>query len=79
MICNTDDFNRTKLVAYFTDDKTMNFTKMMVLFDEGQDIWGAMHYPAACEYDGYLYVIATKGYENNARGANLFKINLNEI
>ncbi len=44
-------------------------------------MWGAMHYPAACEYDGYLYIIATKAYYNNEnqRGAELFKINLKGI
>lgn len=79
LICNTDKFNRTRLTVYFTEDKRMSFTKRLELFDTDEDIWGAMHYPAACESDGYLYVIATKGYENGKRGAELFKIDLKEI
>lgn len=50
-----------------------------MLFDTDEDIWGAMHYPAACEYDGYLYIIATSGYTDGTRGAQLYKINLQEI
>ncbi len=79
MICNTDKFDRSKLAVYFSDDEKLIFTKKLVLFDADKGIWGAMHYPAACEYNGYLYVIATKGYENGERGAQLFKINLEEI
>jgi len=79
MICNADKLNRSKLAVYFTDDVTLTFTKRLVLTDCEDGRWGAMHYPAACEYDGYLYVIATEGYKNGTRGARLFKINLGEI
>ncbi len=80
MICNTDKFNRSRLTAYFTDDKSVNFVKKLELFDIDTDRWwGCMHYPAAYEYGDHLYVIATKRYENDERGAELFKINLKEI
>lgn len=79
LICNNDKFNRTKLTVYFTEDKSKCFTKRLELFDTEIDRWGAMHYPAACEYENYFYIIATKGYENRARGAVLFKVNLKEI
>lgn len=80
MICNTDKLNRSRLSIYFTDDKQMKLSKQLILFDtEDYPGWGAMHYPAACEYQGYLYIIATKGYENATRGAELFKINITEI
>lgn len=36
-------------------------------------------HPAACEYENYFYIIATKGYENRTLGAVLFKVNLKEI
>lgn len=59
--------------------KAKTSQKKIVLFDTDEDIWGAMHYPAACEYDGYLYIIATSGYTDGTRGAQLYKINLQEI
>ena len=80
LICNTDKINRSKLSIYFTEDKSLKLSKQLVIFDtENYPGWGAMHYPAACEYKNYLYVIATKGYENAGRGAELFKIDLTEI
>jgi len=81
VVGNTDRTNRSKLSAFFTEDKSINFTKEIVLFDIDTKMWGAMHYPAACEYDGHLYIIATKAYYNNEnqRGAELFKINLKGI
>lgn len=79
MICNVDKFDRSKLVLYITNDKHMSFSKKLVLSDSDKDNLYPVHYPAACEYDGYLYVIATKGYKNNSRGAELFKINLENI
>lgn len=79
MICNTDKLNRSKLSIYFTNDQSLKFSKQLVLFDtDNYPGWGAMHYPAACEYDGYLYIIATKGYDNATRGAELFKVNIKE-
>ncbi|MBE5761485.1 MAG: helix-turn-helix domain-containing protein [Clostridiales bacterium] len=80
IICNTDKPNRSKLSVYFTADQSIKLSKQLEIFDTDDYPWrGAMHYPAACEYEGYLYIIATKGYENAARGAELFKINLKEI
>ena len=80
LICNTDKTNRSKLSIYFTEDKSLQLSKQLVIFDtENYPGWGAMHYPAACEHKNYLYVIATKGYENAGRGAELFKIDLTEI
>lgn len=78
IICNPDKSNRSKLSIYFTENQSMKFTKQLVIFDADYP-WGTMHYPAACEYDGYLYIIATKGYPNHERGAELFKINLKNI
>lgn len=79
MVCNTDKFNRSKLDIYFTDDNSVNFVKKLELFND-TDMLTAVHYPSACEYEDHLYVIVTKGYENNkTRGAELFKINLKEI
>ena len=79
LVANTDKFNRNKLSVYFTEDKSIKFSKRFDIYDTDIDMWGAMHYPAACEYDGYLYIIATKGYENATRGAEVFKVNLKEI
>ena len=80
IICNTDKTNRSKLSVYFTEDQRLKLSKQLIIFDtDDYPGWGAMHYPAACEYNGYLYIIATKGYENATRGAELFKININEI
>ena len=79
IICNTDKTNRTKLTVYFTEDAKAIFTEKIILFDTEEDVWGAMHYPAACEFDGFLYIIATKGYQNTSlRGAVLFKIKISD-
>lgn len=79
MVCNTNKFNRSKMVVYFTDDATKNFKKELVLFDRTTELWGACHYPAAYEFDDKLYIIATVGYENHTRGADLFIVDLNDI
>ncbi len=80
IICNTNKTNRSKLSVYFTENQKFKLSKQLIIFDtDDYPGWGAMHYPAACEYKGYLYIIATKGYENATRGAELFKININEI
>ena len=77
LIANTDRFNRSKLSVYLTADTTLRFTKEIVLMDAGENAeGGACHYPAACEADGRLYIIATIGYEQGQRGASLFTINL---
>ena len=71
----------SKLSAFFSDKTGHNFNKRVDLFDVDTNIWGAIHYPSACEYDGHLYIIATKAYydDENQRGAELFKINLDKI
>ena len=79
LICNTDKFNRSRVTLYLTDDKTIKFTKKINIFDTEEELVAPMHYPAACEYDGDLYIIATKGYKDNLRGAELFKINIGEV
>lgn len=80
IICNTDRFNRSKLVMYFTDDETKTFKNELVLFDkisENQSV--SCHYPSAYEFDNKLYVITTVGREDNTRGADLIIIDLNDI
>lgn len=79
MLCSTEKFNRTRLTAYFTSDSSPVFTKRLELFDTDADVWGSMHYPAACEYNGHLYVTATRGYANGDRGAELFQIDLKQL
>lgn len=79
MVCNTERFNRSKMVVYFTDDTTKSFKKELVLFDSTTKLWGACHYPAAYASEDKLYVIATVGYENKTRGADLFIVNLKDI
>jgi len=65
------------MVVYFTDGEELIFTKRLVLFDDINGYaWGGCHYPCAYEADGKLYVIATVGYEDSKRGADLFVINL---
>jgi len=80
LIANTDKANRSRLSVFFTADERLEFSRRLELFDAGDAPgWGAMHYPAACEGDGCLYVIATKGYGEAGRGAELFVIDLKEI
>ena len=82
LVANTYEFDRSKLVIYFSEIGTMHFEKHMVLFDrETSNMQGvtACHYPAAVESDGKLYVIATKNYEGSHRGAILFVIDLQDI
>ena len=78
MVCNTDKFSRAQLTIYFTSDSSPVFTDRFILYDTDEPFWGAMHYPAACESDGFLYIIATKGHPDRSRGAQLFRIDLNE-
>lgn len=85
MVCNIDKFNRSRLVAYFTDGDSAVFSKKLTIYDTDNPIYSeygtqdAMHYPAVCEFDDRLYVIATKGYEDGSRGAELFEIDLSEF
>lgn len=79
MVCNTNRFNRTKMVVYFTNDATKSFKKELVLFDSNTKLWGACHYPAAYEFDDKLYIIATVRCQEASRGADLFIVDLNDI
>jgi len=78
MVCNTEEFDRSKLVLYLTEDETLKFKKEITLFDAKTDnsICDFCHYPAACEYNNKLYVIATSAHKDNTRGAVLFIIDL---
>ncbi len=80
IVANTDKVGRSKLSLYLTSDDSTVFTKQIVLFDscDDDDAW-QMHYPAACEYNGKLYIIATKGYRSGDRGAQLFIFDPNTI
>lgn len=77
------EFVRSKLVVYLTGKDDMLFKTRIVLADypleskDGEPY--ACHYPAACEYGGKLYIIATNSYRNAGRGAILFIINLEDI
>lgn len=77
------DFARSRLVAYFTDEEDMVFKKRLVLSDYPLDTkFGesfACHYPAACEYNGKLYIIASNDYRDIGRGAILFMIDIKDI
>lgn len=79
MVCNTNKFNRSKMVVYFTNDATKTFKKELVLFDGTTELREACHYPAAYEFDDKLYIIATVNYKNHTRGADLFIVGLNDI
>ena len=81
VVGNTDRINRSKLSVFLTDDSGLIFNKRVDLFDVDTEIWGAIHYPSVCEYDGYLYIVATKAYngDENQRGAELFKVNLENL
>lgn len=81
LIANTYREERSKLTVFFTEKKSMIFTGYIDLFDtEHTDLTGvsACHYPAAVEYDGKLYIIATKNYGPGwfRRGAELFTVEL---
>ena len=81
LVGNTDKPNRSKLSLFLTENASPCFTKRIDILDVNTDTWGAIHYPSVCEYDGYLYIIATKSYneDENQRGAELFRINLKTI
>ena len=80
LIANTDKGNRSRLSVFFTADDRLEFSRRLELFDlDDAGWWGAMHYPAACEGEGCLYIIDTKGYEQAGRGAELFTLELRGI
>ena len=77
------DSKRSRLVAYFTDKDTMEFNKRLVLTDypldpqQGEPY--ACHYPAVCESNGKLYIIASIDYQGVGRGAILLIVNIEDI
>lgn len=79
MLCNTDKFERNRMTIYFTANEEMKFTKRIDFFDTERPTWGGLHYPAAFECDGTLYITATKGYDNGTRGAQFIKIKLDTV
>ena len=81
MIANKDKDDRSKLVLYMTEKDTLFFTRSILLMDCKNSIHNISrcHYPAAAEYDGKLYIIATADYKGEAiygRGAILFTVDL---
>jgi len=80
LIANIDRWNRSRLAVCFSDKGSIRFDKRMILYDSTLPEFAgttACHYPAACEADGYLYIISTLNYENfTRRGALLHKIKL---
>jgi len=83
LIANIDRFDRSLLAVYFTDTADLRFTRRMILFDTqapGFPVTTASHYPAACEANGRLHIIATLNYETSIRrGAVLYSIDLNDL
>lgn len=84
LIANTDRFDRSKLTVYFSEKGSMKFNKYSVLFDNMHPMLNGIHschYPAACESNGKLYIIATVGRKDNQerRGAAVFTIDLKNI
>ncbi len=80
LIANIDEMNRSKLAIYFTG-KNNCFEKRLILFDNTTTKINnatACHYPAAYEFNGKLYIIATLNIESLGRGAVLFIIDLKE-
>ncbi len=84
LIANIDRPDRSRLAIYFTEPGEVRFGRRMLLFDgrlpHSEEPATACHYPAACEANGKLYVIATLNYKAAApvkrRGAVLFIIDL---
>lgn len=75
--------DRSKLVVLFSEPNTMHFTKGYVLqdgFSRELGLGRLWHYPAACEYNGMLYIIYTVTVnENNNRGAVVSIIDISQI
>ena len=84
LIANIDKGDRSRLAVYFSEQGSVRFTERMILFDgslPGADCTTtACHYPAGCEADGKLYVLATLNYDSfTRRGAILFTIDLRAV
>lgn len=78
LIANIDELDRSRLALYIGDAGSNVFTKRIILFDQKTvPLRGAVacHYPAATEYDGKLYILASLNYEWSVRGAVLFIVN----
>lgn len=81
LVANIDEFDRSKLAVYLTDESGKQFHKKIILFDKKTTNiknTTACHYPGAFESEGKLYIVATLGYERARRGAVLFVLDLNE-
>lgn len=82
LVANIDEFDRSKLAVYFTDENSKEFNKKIILFDKNTtNIKDATtcHYPCSYESNGKLYIIATINYcEWIKRGSVLFILDLNE-
>ena len=81
LVANIDEFDRSKLAVYLTDESGKQFHKKIILFDKKTTNiknTTACHYPGAFESEGKLYIVATLGYERARRGAVLFILDLNE-
>ena len=85
LIANADCSNRSKLVLYVSEKNEVKFTRQKILIDceVSDDDMKLCHYPAAVEYDGLLYIIATADYHDGCnfkgRGAVLFTVDLKNI
>lgn len=83
LIANIDRYDRSRLAVYFTGGDELTFTKRLILYDAAdRGIPGttASHYPAACEADGKLYIIATLNYGTFVRrGAVLYTVDLGKV
>lgn len=83
LISNTDRADRSKLTLFVSENGELKFTKEKLLIDcEATQDMIMCHYPAAIEFDGMLYIIATASYEREdlrGRGAVLFTIDLKNI
>lgn len=72
---------RSRLSAYFSEKGKMCFDRRLVLADYSRcDTENrSCHYPAACEYNGRLCVLASRDIEAKGRGAVFFSVDISEI
>ncbi|MGN1048284.1 MAG: exo-alpha-sialidase, partial [Eubacteriales bacterium] len=74
--------DRSKLVLFLSEQKTMRFTREFIIQDGFSNDLGfglRWHYPSAYEKDGKLYIIYTVDTEKNKRGAVVSVIEISEI
>lgn len=82
LIANIDKIDRSKLVLYISEKGKMSFEKCIILFDKSSkniDGVSACHYPCAYADNEKLYITATVTYDQNRRGAVLFRLDLSSI